>query len=432
MKIKLVKISVVLIVWILCPGYFLYAQQNFIKTNGLSLTLNGKPYNYVGTNYWYGGLLALKGNDGKNRLKKELNFLKRNGVTNLRVMVGAEGVTEYKYKVANGDALQPQKGIYRDSILYGLDFLLNEMAKRNMKAVLHFTNTWDWSGGLGQYLEWNGYNPQLHSKVEHYDWNKYRDYITQFYNCLPCKKDVDNYIKYVLNHTNSVNGIKYINDPTIMAWQIINEPRPMREVNNQAFLDWIKNTAALVKSIDPNHLLSTGSEGDIASDNNMEVYKAMHADKNIDYLTIHMWPKNWGWFKDTTMGASMDTIYKKAEIHIIKHAAIAQELNKPLVLEEFGLPRDLKSFNPKSSTYNRNLFYKNVYGLQYKYPVLVGTNFWSFGGIAKPIKGQVFWKEGDDYMGDPGGEEQGLNSVFISDKSTWKIIKSFSKILTKH
>ncbi len=425
---NLVRVSIVVImVWVFCPGHLLYAQDNFVKRNGATFTLDNKPYNFIGANYWYGGLLALKGESGKDRVKKELNFLKRKGVTNLRIMVGAEGEVDYKYRVANSDALQPQKGVFRDSILYGLDYLLNEMGKRNMKAVLHFTNTWDWSGGLGQYLEWNGYTPQLHSKVEDYDWNKYKDYITQFYTCQPCKEDVDKYIKYILNHTNTVNGVKYTDDPTIMSWQIINEPRNMRSVNNQAFLDWIKHVAALVKSVDPNHLLSTGSEGDIAYDGDMEVYKAMHADKNIDYLNIHMWPKNWGWFKDTAMNSSMDNIIKNAELHTEKHVAIAKELNKPLVLEEFGMPRDLKSFSIKSSTNNRDAFYKIVFGLQMKYPILAGTNFWSFGGIARPIEGQVFWKEGDDYMGDPGGEEQGLNSVFTSDKSTWKIIKKFSR-----
>lgn len=29
-------------------------------------------------------------------------------------------------------------------------------------------------------------------------------------------------------------------------------------------------------------------------------------------------------------------------------------------------------------------------------------------------------------MGDPGGEEQGLNSVFDSDESTWKVIEKYA------
>ncbi len=36
------------------------------------------------------------------------------------------------------------------------------------------------------------------------------------------------------------------------------------------------------------------------------------------------------------------------------------------------------------------------------------------------------WKEGDEYMGDPPMEEQGLNTIFNSDKSTWALIDSIS------
>jgi mannan endo-1,4-beta-mannosidase len=44
----------------------------------------------------------------------------------------------------------------------------------------------------------------------------------------------------------------------------------------------------------------------------------------------------------------------------------------------------------------------------------------------KADKGQIFWKAGDDYMGDPPMEEQGLNTVFDGD-STWKVIGNVGK-----
>jgi hypothetical protein len=57
--------------------------------------------------------------------------------------------------------------------------------------------------------------------------------------------------------------------------------------------------------------------------------------------------------------------------------------------------------------------------------VVAGVNFWTFNGGQRPIKGQTFWKEGDEYMGDPPMEEQGLNGVFDTDKSTWDLIWSY-------
>ena len=59
------------------------------------------------------------------------------------------------------------------------------------------------------------------------------------------------------------------------------------------------------------HLLTTGSEGDIATNNDMAVYQRLHADPNIDYLTIHIWPKNWGWFRDTATVRSLPMVLGK-------------------------------------------------------------------------------------------------------------------------
>ena len=403
------------------------AQSGFVRVEGTQFTIDGKSYRYIGANYWYGGLLATNGEKGKQRLKTELDFLKKNGVTNLRIMVGAEGLTTYPYRVPGEKALQPHPGQFDEKIMYGLDYLLNELGKRNMKAVLHFTNTWDWSGGLGQYLQWNGFGPQPHSKYGGYTWNADQHYTAQFYTSQKSMDELDTYIKYVLHRINSVNGKKYTDDPAIMAWEIINEPRPMEQSANQAFLAWMQHVSALVKSIDHNHLLTTGSEGDIASSGDMSIFQQIHADKNIDYATIHIWPKNWGWFQDTAIVANYPTIIANATDYIARHLAVAQALNKPLVIEEFGLPRDAQSFSIKATTISRNKWYEFVFGEMIKNTGIAGANFWAFGGTARPIPGQTFWKDGDEFMGDPGGEEQGLNSVFDSDVSTWAVISKYAQ-----
>jgi mannan endo-1,4-beta-mannosidase len=164
----------ILAVWLLvfsCIGVSSFAQQHsFVTRSNQQFVLNGKPYRFIGANYWYGGLLATEGFAGKERLHKELDFLKSQGVTNLRVMVGAEGNISYPYRTPGSKSLQPEQGVFSEEIFKGLDYLLNEMGKRNMKAVLHFTNTWEWSGGLGQYLEWNGFKDQPLPKNENYSW----------------------------------------------------------------------------------------------------------------------------------------------------------------------------------------------------------------------------------------------------------------------
>lgn len=424
---------IVILLLALC-GPVAKAQTGIVKVKGHQFMINGKPYHYIGANYWYGGLPSvIKGEAGKKRLQTELDFLKKNGVTNLRVMVGAEGISEYPFRVAESD--QPRQGVYDDKLLTGLDYFLQQAGRRNMKAVLFLTNTWEWSGGFGQYLQWNGYGPQPLPHTDAYNWDKSKAYITQFFTCDSCKLALNKYIKHIITRINTYTHKEYVNDPAIMAWELCNEPRPMGKANVPQYKQWISQTAALIKGLDKHHLVTTGSEGDIADDYDMPVYRAVHADKNIDYLTIHIWPKNWQWFKDTSIAAGMANVIGNTKAYIDRHVIVAQKLNKPLVLEEFGLPRDKHSFAIDATTHSRDGYYAYLLttwlsSLKVK-GVINGLNFWAFGGIAKPIPGQVFWKPGDDYMGDPPQEEQGLNAVFTSDTSTWKIIKEAAGINTK-
>jgi mannan endo-1,4-beta-mannosidase len=126
---------------------------------------------------------------------------------------------------------------------------------------------------------------------------------------------------------------------------------------------------------------------------------------------------------------------EKAVDYINQHLTVAKRLNKPLVIEEFGLPRNNQSFDINSSTSLRDEYYGNIFSILAENAKtnghLAGAAFWAFGGTARPVKNQIFWKAGDDYMGDPPMEEQGLNTVFDSDKSTWKMINSFSKSLSR-
>ncbi|MEO6136897.1 MAG: glycosyl hydrolase, partial [Ginsengibacter sp.] len=133
---------------------------------------------------------------------------------------------------------------------------------------------------------------------------------------------------------------------------------------------------------------------------------------------------------------SIETVLSNTKKYIDDHAEIARELNKPMVIEEFGLPRNGHSYDVDSPTLYRDIFYKEVLGQwlnsKKNNGLLAGANFWAFGGIARPVKGQIMWKDGDEYMGDPPMEEQGLNTVFDIDRTTWKLIDSFSKSATSN
>ncbi len=400
-------------------------QQQFINT--------GIPMYFIGTNYWYGGLLGLQKDKekGTERLKKELDFLLSNGVTNLRLLAGAEGTGLINGIERVGPPLQKIKGVFDTDVLLGLDLLLSEMGKRNMKAVIFLSNNWEWSGGFLQYLQWNGLmsNDVLKNKI---NWNDTRDYVSKFYTCEPCKADYLKQAALIITRTNSITNKKYTDDPAIMAWELANEPRPMRPSAINDYKNFISSTAAYIKDRDRNHLVTIGTEGYIGTES-LKVYEAIHADKNIDYLTIHIWPKNWEWFKGKAVEEGIDSIFDKTKKYVANHLEIANNLQKPLVIEEFGLPRDGHSFDQSASTSARDRYYSEIFTellmSKNKSGALAGAAFWSYGGSVKPQ--QLMWKAGDEYIGDPPMEEQGLNTVFDGDASTWKLIQSIHDQLKK-
>lgn len=405
-------------------------SQSFITQKGKHFFDNGKMYNFIGTNYWYGGLLGLTA-EGKKRLKKELDFLKTHGVNNLRVMAVAEGEGNINGVGRVQPAYQPQKAVYKNEILVGLDYLLSEMGKRKMKAVIYLSNNWEWTGGFLQYLNWNGKIPDsiLQRKLT---WDEQRDYTSEFYTCQPCISQERTVVKKIVSRVNTITNKKYIDDKAIMSWELANEPRPMRPAAIDAYKKWIASNAALIKSLDKNHLVTTGAEGDIGTEN-METFSAIHQDKNIDYATIHIWPKNWSWFKDTSIAKNLDTVFANTTDYIKRHVAAMQKIDKPLVIEEFGLPRDEQSFYQSSTTHSRDQFYEKIFSefvnSVHTDGIINGVNFWGFGGIGRPSHRQLLWAKGEDMLADPPMEEQGLNTVFDADKSTWKIIDSYIKKL---
>ena len=123
------------------------ANAQFVKMKNGHFVRDGKPYYYVGTNFWYGAILASNGQGGdRKRLHRELDRMKAMGIDNLRILVGSDGERGVQASKVE-PTLQIKPGVYNDSILDGLDYLLYEMQKRKMVAVLYLNNSWEWSGG---------------------------------------------------------------------------------------------------------------------------------------------------------------------------------------------------------------------------------------------------------------------------------------------
>lgn len=398
----------------------------FVRVENGNFMIGDSVYKYVGTNFWYGAILGSEGRGGnRDRLHKELDLLQSNGINNLRILVGGDGDESVPSHIR--PVLQTAPGVYNDTILDGLDYLMAELEKRNMKAVLYLNNAWEWSGGYGTYLEWTGAGKTPDPTFDGYQ--EYVDAVSKFVTNDSAKKLAANHVRNIVGRTNRYTSQPYSESPALMSWQIANEPRAFASdsITKEAFYNWLMDQASLIKSIDSNHLVSTGSEGLYGCQVNMDLWERIHTSPNIDYGILHLWPYNWEWINKTNVAENVDSAWINARKYILPHSEIMKKANRPLVMEEFGYPRDGFQFTPGSPTTGRDKFYGYVFELITDEDVLDGVNFWGWGGLAEPAHDN--WEPWDDYTGDPAQEPQGLNSVFAKDTTTLDVISKAAQRL---
>lgn len=429
---KITKLWLILLIGTLsgCSTFFLNQQSSFIRVNETKFFLNDEPYYFLGTNYWYGCYLGSSGITGdRERMIQELDLLESLGVKNLRILAASE-----KSDIKNSlrPAIQKQPGVYDEDLLEGLDFLLYEMSQREMHAVLFLNNYWEWSGGMSQYNAWSSGEKAADPEDPNYGWGEFMRLSATFYSNQKANENFKKYIEKIITRKNKFSGLFYFEDPTIMSWQLANEPRPWGSGDQIIdYYKWVDSTAAFIRILDPNHLISTGNEGTMGSLESEEYYITAHKSKLIDYLTFHLWVKNWGWYDANRADETYPLAEKKAINYINKHIEFANLIGKPIVLEEFGIARDKEEYNLNSSTTIRNKYYETIYQLicdsASSGAPISGSNFWTWGGLGRAKHDDYKWREGDSFAGDPPQEPQGLNSVFDSDASTLQIIKKFAK-----
>ncbi|MBN1187284.1 MAG: cellulase family glycosylhydrolase [Bacteroidales bacterium] len=403
-------------------------KTEFVKVRDTKFYIGEEPYFYVGMNYWQGAYLGAEIIEGgKERLIRELDFLKQKGINNLRIMASSEK-SDLQLSVTPAFHISP--GQYNEELLQGLDFLLDEMAKRDMKAVLVLNNYWQWSGGMAQYVSWTDGSPIIDPDVTD-DWHNFMRYSANFYEKPAAQKLYYDFVEEVIQRTNTINNTEYKNDPTIMSWQLANEPRPHFDGLNQPqrlpyYYQWIDSAAKFIHKLDPNHLVTTGNEGLAGSLYDSAIYINTHAFTSIDYMTFHLWPKNWVWFDAHNAGVTLPKTLANTKKYFEKHMEFAEYLNKPIVLEEYGISRDMEKYQANTPSAARDTFFKFVFDLVEAGIIsgrpIAGTNIWAWGGEGRAHNPEALWLEGIDFTGDPPQEPQGLNSIFDTDSSTLEVI----------
>jgi mannan endo-1,4-beta-mannosidase len=284
---------VLLALWmiILDVGLASNPSQDFVRREGARLSLNGQSFYFAGTNQYY---LFYK---SRKMVDEVLEDASRMGLTVLRTWAFCDGDANEGY------CFQPQPRVYDEKTFRNLDYVIHKASTLGIRLILSLVNNWDDFGGMNAYVRWSP------SARNHDD----------FYSDPETRAIYRDYLNYVLWRTNHITGVRYKDDPTIMMWELANEPRIDRSRAQQLY-NWIDEMAGYIKSIDPHHLVSTGSEGDEATD-----FVATHASRHIDIASFHLYPEHWGYDDARTLN------YIQRQ-----NQAARQRLGKPIFCGEMG------------------------------------------------------------------------------------------------
>lgn len=364
----------------------------FIRVRGTHFILNGSPYYANGFNaYW---LMYMASDPSQRHL-----------VSNVFSEASSHGLSvarTWAFSDAGDRALQTSPGSYNEQTFKGLDFVVAEARRHGIKLILSLANNYESFGGKKQYVNWARSQGQYLSSDD------------DFFSNPVVKGFYKNHIKTVLNRHNTINGVMYKNDPTIMAWELMNEPRCTSDPSGKTIQAWISEMAAHVKSIDPNHMLEAGLEGFYGSSHPEKMslnpgfnigtdFIANNQIPGIDFATVHTYPDQW--LPKANEEGQLAFVNNWLSTHIEDAQNI---LRKPILLAEFGKSMQ----DPGFSTYQRDQLFNSVY---YK--------IYSSAKRGGPATGGLFWQlltEGMDSFGD------GYAIVLSHNPSTANIISQQS------
>ena len=212
-----------------------------------------------------------------------------------------------------------------------------------------------------------------------------------FYTNETLKGWYKDYVNGLLNHTNQYTGRKLKDEPSVFAWELANEPRCNTDAQckDNILYNWAKEMSEYVKSVDPNHMVSLGDEGfynkpygyyNEYTTSNYAFYGAEGVDfeklmtiDTLDFGTPHLYLDQWG-MKHTGTGQD-DLLWFKI------HGETCAELDKPVILEEFGLTNR----TIRDSEYEQ--WFEVLEGNVYETVEYAGTNYWM---IASYIDGALY------------------------------------------
>lgn len=314
-------------------------NYNFVTRNGAGFELNGEPFRFSGTNNYY---LSYKSHP---MIDDVMQTMIRNGLRVVRTWGFGDGTALFAEDddgLANGNeggAFQPEPGLYYEPTFQNFDYVVKSAGEHCVRLIIPLVNHWSDRdkeggqnnfGGMGQYIEWCGIAVDDTGRIANKD---------LFYTDSCARQRYKDYVAHFVNRVNPLTGLQYKYDPTILAWELANEPRCEERdgcPSTEAVYNWTVEMSAFIREQleDSQQLIALGDEGLLNEPGSADPYYngffGVDWERNlsietIDFGTVHLYPD--AWEKDPDWSRSW----------IIDHIQFAERAGKPLIFEEFGI-----------------------------------------------------------------------------------------------
>ncbi|MEK0312614.1 glycoside hydrolase 5 family protein [Cohnella sp. 56] len=233
--------------------------QGFVKREGSRLLLDGKPFRFAGPNIYWLGL-----DENVNGIGWPTPFRVRDAL-DTAVEMGATVVRSHTLGASCGhpQSVQPSLGEFNEEALRRIDFAMHEAGERGLRLVVPLVCNWNYyHGGRLTFARWRGY-----------------DDAGAFYSAPEVVADFKRHVDAIVGRVNTISGVRYSEDPAIMAWELGNEL-------NDAPVAWVSELADYIKSLAPRQLVAHGKQ--------FKLDAGALAVDSLDLLDVHYYPADAG------------------------------------------------------------------------------------------------------------------------------------------
>ncbi|ORY89070.1 glycoside hydrolase superfamily [Leucosporidium creatinivorum] len=241
---------------------------SFVKRQptGLGLGLDGASWKIVGTNiYW---ICNNEDTLPKGQLTSKTRIREALAIAVRLISCGTSVGTVY--------SVEPKLGNFNTVNFQQVDYVIYAAREYGLRVIMPLTDNYKYyHGGKYTFLWWRAVSTVNNG--------------ANFYTNNLAIASFKSYILNVVTRTNIYTGVKYCNDPTILAWETGNELGAYLGAEGYPPLAWTKNIATYIKSLAPSQLVIDGSDGFLSGSG--AIAPGVNVDA-VDIMTDHAYPRN--------------------------------------------------------------------------------------------------------------------------------------------